>query len=153
MFFREGEKEILRNASHLVTLLPIHNSIMILLVTPFCSWCPHPHFSHVVILYYKTFLWVQDVQLSPLVYHQIKEYPKTFWIIFRRSICACHIPCSNVYCDYIHHNRGLQNNTEWSGSTLLSFVVGNVPPTTSTINCKVCRSTHVYIALCHAQII
>ena len=40
-----------------------------------------------------------------------------------------------------------------AGSTPLPFVVGNGPLTKSTVECKVCRSTHVCIILCHAQII
>ena len=53
----------------------------------------------------------------------------------------------------MHRNRDLRNNTEWIGSTPLPFVVGNVPLTRSTIECKVCRFTPVCIALCHARIL
>ena len=76
-----------------------------------------------------------------------------FGLSFRRSTCAGHLQCPNDYCDYMHRNGGLRNNTEWAGSTPLPFVVGNVAPTRSTIKCKVCRSTPVCIALCPARIL
>ena len=50
-------------------------------------------------------------------------------------------------------NGGVCNNTKWAGSSPLPFVVGNVATTTITIKCKVCHFIHVYIALCHAQIL
>jgi hypothetical protein len=53
----------------------------------------------------------------------------------------------------MNRNGGLRNNTEWTGSTPLPFAVGNVPPTRSTVECKVCRSMPVCIALCHARIL
>jgi hypothetical protein len=73
-----------------------------------------------------------------------------FGLSFRRSTCAGHLQYPN---DYMHRNKGLRNNTELGGSTLLPFAVGNVPPTRSIVECKVCRSTHVCIGLCHARII
>ena len=53
----------------------------------------------------------------------------------------------------MHRNGGVQNKTEWTRSSHLPFVVGNVVPTRSTIECKVYRSTVVCIVLCHARII
>jgi hypothetical protein len=53
----------------------------------------------------------------------------------------------------MNRNGGLRNNTEWAGSTPLSFDVGVVPPIRSTVECKVCRSTPVCIAFYHARII
>ena len=76
-----------------------------------------------------------------------------FGLSFRWFACAGYLQCPNVYCDYILGNGGLRNNIEWIGSTLLPFVVGNVLPTRSTIEYKVCRSTFVCIPLCHARII
>ena len=76
-----------------------------------------------------------------------------FGLSFRRYTCAGHVQCPNVYCDYMHHDWSNQNNIEWNGSTLLLFVMGNVLPTRSTIECKICHSTHICIALCHARII
>ena len=76
-----------------------------------------------------------------------------FELSFRRSTCARHFQCPNDYYDYVHRNGGLRNNTKWAGSTPLPFVVGNVSPTRSTIECKICRSTLMCIALCHARII
>jgi hypothetical protein len=76
-----------------------------------------------------------------------------FGLSFRHSTCVCHLQCPNDYCDYMHRNGGLRNNTEWAGSTPLPFFVGNVALIRFNIKCKVCRSTHVYIALCPARII
>jgi hypothetical protein len=53
----------------------------------------------------------------------------------------------------MNRNRGLRNNTEWAGSTSLPFAMDVVLPTKSTVECKVCHSTPVYIALCNARII
>ena len=92
------------------------------------------------------------MRLSPWCTTKSKYIQNDFRLSFRRSICVGQLQCPNVYCDYMHHNGGLQNNIEWIGSTPLPFVVGNVPPTT-TIECKICRSTHVCIALCYAQVI
>ena len=66
---------------------------------------------------------------------------------FRRSTCACHLQCPNNYCDYIHRNRGLRNNTKWASSTPLPFFVGNVPHIRSTIECKYVVP-HLYALLC-----
>jgi hypothetical protein len=76
-----------------------------------------------------------------------------FRLSFRRSTCAGHLQCHNNYYDYMNHNGGLRNNTEWAGSTPLPFAVDVVPSTRSTVECKVCRFTPVCIALCHARII
>ena len=76
-----------------------------------------------------------------------------FGLSFRWSTYATHLQYPNVYCDYMHRNEVLRNNTEWVGSTLLLFVVGNVPPTRFNIECKVCRSRHVCISLWHARTI
>ena len=76
-----------------------------------------------------------------------------FGLSFRWSTYAGHLQCPNDYCDYIHRSGGLRHNTEWANSTPLPFVVDNVPPIKSTTECKVCRSTPVNIALCHAGII
>ena len=53
----------------------------------------------------------------------------------------------------MHRNGGLRNNIEWVDSTPLPFLVSSVLPTRPNIECKVYRSTHVCIVLCHAQII
>jgi hypothetical protein len=53
----------------------------------------------------------------------------------------------------MNYNGGLRNNTEWVGSIPLLYVVGNVPLTRSTVECKVCPSTPVCITLYHARII
>ena len=89
------------------------------------------------------------------MHHQIKttNIQNDCGLFFRWSTCTCHLQCPNVYCDYMHHNGGLRNNTEWVGSTPLPFIVGNVLPIRSTIECRVCRSTYVYIALYHTQIL
>jgi hypothetical protein len=76
-----------------------------------------------------------------------------FGLSFRRSTCAGHLQCHNDYCDYMNRNGGLRNNTEWAGSTPLPFAVGVAPPTKSTVECKVCRSTPVCIVLCDVRII
>ena len=77
-----------------------------------------------------------------------------FGLSFRRLTCAGqYIQCPNIYCDYMHHNGSLRNNIGRVGSTPLSYVVGDVFPIRSTIECKVYRSIHVCIVLCHARII
>ena len=53
----------------------------------------------------------------------------------------------------MHRNGGFRNNTKWDGLTPLPFVVDNVPPTRSIIECKICRSTPLCIVLYHAQIL
>lgn len=54
---------------------------------------------------------------------------------------------------YMHRNGGVYNNTEWADSSPLPCVVDNVAPDKSRLECKICRLTPVYIALCHACII
>ena len=80
---------------------------------------------------------------SPWCTTKCTNIQNDFGLSFRRSTCAGHLQFPNVYCDYMHRNVGLRNNTEWA----------NDSPTRSTIECKVCRSTLVCIILCHAQII
>ena len=53
----------------------------------------------------------------------------------------------------MHCNAGRCNNIEWTGSIPTSFSMGIVAPERSKLECKVCRSTSVCIALCHACII
>ena len=89
----------------------------------------------------------------PLCTTKITNIQNNFGLSFRRSTCTGYLQCPNDYCDYMHHNGGLWNNTEWAGSTPLPFFVGNVPPIRSTIKCKVCRSIPIFIALYHARII
>jgi hypothetical protein len=84
---------------------------------------------------------------------KITNIQNDFGLSFRRSTCAGHLQCHNDYCDYMNRNGGLRNNTEWADSTPLPFAVGNIPPTRSTVECKVCRSTLVCIALCLARIL
>lgn len=48
---------------------------------------------------------------------------------------------------------GVRNCNEWIGLTPIPFLVGNVAPNKSRVECKVCYSTHVYIVLCHVCII
>ena len=84
---------------------------------------------------------------------KITNIQNDFGLFFRRSTCTGHLQCPDDYCNYMYHNGGLRNNTEWAGSTPLPFVVGNIPPTRSSIECKVCHSTLVCIALYHARII
>ena len=50
-----------------------------------------------------------------------------FGLSFRHSIYVGHLQCSNDYCDYMHRNGTLRNNTKWASSTPLPFVVDNVP--------------------------
>ena len=82
-----------------------------------------------------------------------KNIPNDFGLSFRPYICTCHLQCHNDYCDHMHHNGDVYNNTEWAELTPLSFSVNNIVPTRSTIKCKVCRSTLVCIALWRARII
>ena len=53
----------------------------------------------------------------------------------------------------MHRNGGLQNNIECPSSNPFSFVVGNVSPTRSTIECNVCRFRFVCVVLYHTRII
>lgn len=64
--------------------------------------------------------------------------------------------CDNDYCNYMHHNGSVRNSAEWVGLTLFTFVVDNVAPTRSRVECElleVCHLTHMCTALCLARII
>ena len=76
-----------------------------------------------------------------------------FGLTFRRSTCAGYLQCSNDFCDYMHRNAGERNNTEYVGSTPTPFSMGIVAPKKSKLECKICRSTPVCMALYHARII
>jgi hypothetical protein len=76
-----------------------------------------------------------------------------FGLTFIRSTCAGHLQCSNEFCDYMHRNAGKRNNTEWAGSTPTPFSMGIIAHERSKLECKVCHSTPICIALCHARII
>jgi hypothetical protein len=76
-----------------------------------------------------------------------------FGLSFRHSSCAGHLQCTNTYCNYLYHNGGVHNCTEWIRSTPTAFSVGNVAPKKSKLECKICRLTPVCIALCHARIL
>ena len=76
-----------------------------------------------------------------------------FGFFFRRSSCARHLLCTNTYSDYLYRNGGVHNCTEWIGSTLIPFSMGDVTAKKSRLKCKVCCSTLVSIVLCHTRII
>ena len=60
---------------------------------------------------------------------------------------------TNKYCDYLYLNGGVHNCIEWIRSTPIPFSVGHVVPEKSRLECKVCRSTPMCIAFCHACIL
>jgi hypothetical protein len=76
-----------------------------------------------------------------------------FGLSFRRCTCVSHFQCPNDYCDSMNRNGGLRNNIVWAGSTPLPFVVGDVPPTGFTVECKVSHFTLVCVASRHVRII
>jgi hypothetical protein len=77
-----------------------------------------------------------------------------FGLSFRSSACVGHLRCNNKECEYlIRRPRIFQvNETEFEGCTLQTFVVGQTPPTDSTLVCKVCKEPPTCIATCGAKI-
>ena len=75
-----------------------------------------------------------------------------FGLSFRKSACTGHLQCPNEHCNFISWNSGIVNSTEWAGLTPTPFSIGGVPPSTSTVVCKVCRTHLVCLALCSARI-
>ena len=46
---------------------------------------------------------------------------------FCKSYCAGHIVCENANCEYLKR-ASKQNETEWSGYTIIPFTTGGCPP-------------------------
>ena len=74
-----------------------------------------------------------------------------FGISFKHSHCVNYLQCPNDYCDYMYHNGGVPNTTEWIESTPIPFYVGNEAHEKSNLKCKVCHSTHMCIVFCHSR--
>ena len=91
------------------------------------------------------------MQWTPLVHHQTTNIQNNFRLSFRQSTYTSHLQCPNEFYDYMHHNAGERNHTEWAGSTPTPFSMGVVAPEKSKLECKVCHSTPVYIGLGHAS--
>jgi hypothetical protein len=77
-----------------------------------------------------------------------------FGLSFLSSACVGHLRCNNKECKYlIRRPRIFQvNETEFEGCTLQTFVVGQIPPTNSTLVCKVCKEPPTCIATYGAKI-
>ena len=116
-------------------------------LTRFFSWFLYTHLSHVVILYYKTLLWVWDARRSSLVHHQINEHPNCFWIILP-TVYLCRLKPMSWCLLWLHASQwGLRNNIELASSILLPFVVGNVPLLGRLLSVRYVVP-HMYVLLC-----
>lgn len=97
--------------------------------------------------------WTKHVMGQPWYTIKTTNIQINFGLSFWHFFYTSHFRSHNDYCNYMHCNWGVRNNTEWVGWIPFPFVVGNVVLTRSIIKCKICHSTHVCIALCHAQIV
>ena len=73
---------------------------------------------------------------------------------FRFSNCVGHLRCANPSCDFFArtHRTSTVNETEFEGSTTLSFLPGFPSPSGSTLVCKICKEPPTCIATCCAVI-
>ena len=73
---------------------------------------------------------------------------------FRSSNCVGHLRCANPSCDFLArtHRTSTVNETEFEGSTTLSFLPGFPPPSGSILVCKICKEPPTCIATCSAVI-
>ena len=70
---------------------------------------------------------------------------------FRQSFCARHLICKNSECEYVTM-ASRKNETKWSGSTILPFVVGIILPKDCKLICKVCKTIPRCLNTCDARI-
>ena len=70
---------------------------------------------------------------------------------FRKSFCVGHLICENSECEYFKR-AARKNETKWSGSIILPFVVGIIPPKDCKLVCKVCKTIPRCLNTCDARI-
>ena len=66
---------------------------------------------------------------------------------FRKSYCAGHLLCVNANCEYLKR-ASKQNETEWSGYTMIPFTAGGCPPKQSTLVCMVYKVPPTCLGAC-----
>ena len=79
------------------------------------------------------------------------KHPQLRHLKFCKSFCADHLICENSECEYVTR-AGRKNEIEWSGSTILPFAVGIVPPKDCKLVCKVCKTIPRCLNTCDARI-
>ena len=70
---------------------------------------------------------------------------------FCKSFCAGHLICENSNYEYVTR-AARKNETEWSGSTIVPFVVGINLPKDCKLVCKVCKTIPRCLNTCDARI-
>ena len=70
---------------------------------------------------------------------------------FRKSYCAGHLVCENANCEYLKR-ASKQNETEWSGYTVIPFTIGGCPPKQSTLVFMVYKMPPTCLGACKARI-
>ena len=74
------------------------------------------------------------------------NFQNKFELSFQQSTCAGHLEYLDDYYQYMHCNRGVCNNTEWTRTTPVAL-------DKFELECKVCHLIPMCIALYHARII
>ena len=72
-------------------------------------------------------------------------------LTFRKSSCAGHLVCNNQSCEFMTRSSK-RNETEWSGQTNIPFSLGHLPPSDSTLVCKICKVPPTCVNFCDARI-
>jgi hypothetical protein len=65
-------------------------------------------------------------------------------LTFRKSLCVGQLVCNNKSCDFFARSS-MRNETEWSSRTNSPFKLGHLPPSDSTLVCKVCKVTPICV--------
>jgi hypothetical protein len=68
-------------------------------------------------------------------------------LTFRKSLCVGQLICNNQNCDFFSRNE-----TEWLGQTNTPFKLGHLPPSDSTLVCKVCKVPPTCVNFCPRHI-
>jgi hypothetical protein len=72
-------------------------------------------------------------------------------LTFRKSLYVGQLVCNNKSCDFFARSSK-RNETEWSGRTNTPFKLGLLPPSDSTLVCKVCKVPPICVNFCPGRI-
>jgi hypothetical protein len=75
-------------------------------------------------------------------------------LTFCSASCVGHLHCDNQDCEYLSrvHHTSQVNKMEWDGFTTTPFQVGCLPPSQSSIICKICKTPPACVATYKARI-
>jgi hypothetical protein len=72
-------------------------------------------------------------------------------LTFRKSLCVGQLVCNNKSCNFFARSSK-RNEAKWSGRTNTPFKLWHLPPSDSTLVCKVCKVPPICVNICPGRI-